>query len=217
MQEIDSGALELVNKTLQLGVAGPQMTHLDAATLQQTLSVNEIVRRSLTPVGSTGIFGLTMRNSHVAAGNLTATFDPYGLVPGTTVRSPWPALDQMEDYDVWMLGPFTSQTSGGGGGVFGGAILDVLYAATRNSDIDITGAMAQRIMVWQAETAATVVGAVMHGDADGNVVCQQVSQRIPRGCTIRYLSNSTGVGTPSYSLACSLGVFPRALGQDAVG
>lgn len=215
MQEVSSLALADVAKTLQLTTGGEQQTEFDDGNLQQVLDVGDMVRRGLVPIGTDGLFGGALETNHIAAGTVSVTIDPYALRPGTDVNPPWPPLDKMKAYDVWVLGAL-SATSLDTLGVSGGGQFDILYPATRVNAFGFLGAVASRIALFKGESADTVNG-VTFLETHTGLTSINGAWRVPRGCTIRFGTNSTGPGTPNYLAMFVVGVFPIGMGQDAIG
>lgn len=211
MQEVDSQVLQDVTSTLQLSTRGAQITEFDDAVLQQVLDVMPIVRRGGTRVGTDGVYGLTVTQAHAGAGSLTTDIDPYALTPGTNVVGTWPSAAEIDNYDIWLLGPLSVAFSVVANFAFGGVFLR--FPAARMSGIDTAAANTNLILgAFDTANATLFVGE----EIGTGKIALSVAQRVPRGTLLRFIS-AAQVGAVDINFNAMLGVFPKGLGQDAVG
>jgi len=210
MQEIDSQALQLVASTLQLSSRGSQLTRFDDGFLRQVLDVSGIIRRGLTRVGTSGLYGLSVANTHAGADTQATDIDVYGLTPGTDVVGTWPGEQEIDGYDVWLLAPLVAA---GSAAALTAATIAIRYPAARMSAIDVAPANTNIIVAAYDAIHATLFTLEQIGS--GEVVVQHGAWRIPRGCLLRWTSISSGAVT--FTMNACLGVFPRGMGQDGIG
>ena len=103
MPLITSDALTLVNRFLGIGGRQSAVTDFDDQTLDQVVVVNDIVRRSRTPVGTSGIFaGAFVLEMGAGATVEEGTVDPYDTGEGIN-DPPYPARIPAS-MDIWLIG-----------------------------------------------------------------------------------------------------------------
>jgi len=212
-QCLDSGALLLVRRALGLAGPGSSETVLDDGNLSQVLDVNPIVRRSRTLAGTQGIFMAVMENDHGAgATSLSSTVDPYA--PGGLNNAPYPHPVPLP-FDVWILG-LAAITAGG----------TVTNADEARFAYRTTAAM-QGFSVDDGGLAVSIaaksfgLGFVWDDWTNGrgmNSLTRQMSWegalRVRRGVSFLFTSNATNAVT--IQCLVLVGLFPVALGQDAL-
>lgn len=214
MKRVDSDALIEVNRTLDLaggGVVAP--TDLNDELLFQILNVNPLVRRARTEAGTNGIYSGLMQNTHVAAGTLTASINPYAPTV-TNARTTWPATVP-QHFDVWVLGATVSRV--GGAGDIDGAVLSAVLAAEQQGwgVLDTGGGLSGTATVLLARWVSTLDVSVATGAhavlGDGSYYAR-INQRLHRGTTIDFASDAAAAA--NFRCALLLGLFPASLGQD---
>jgi len=214
MADVDSDALLLVRSVLgQSGTAAPG-TVLDDGRLDQVLDVNEIVRRSRTLAGTTGMFHGILEATHAAAGDLTTTIDPYNpLAP----IAPWPA-PVPDGFDVWLIGGCTVRTGGTAANWVGGALSIATPAVHTAFSQDQAGAASANAAneqdytfgIWDSLdlTLSSDIGIT----ADGEPYID-ARMRLRRGSRIRFRSTAVN-GAVTMICVVVVGLFPASLGQD---
>ena len=214
---IDSQALAKINKALAIAGPGSQFVLLEDATVDQVLSVSDIVRRSRTLANTGGIHVGVLRNIHGAAGSLVSQINPYDVA---TAQGAWlsPIPDSLE---VWLLGASVVRVSGTLG--FGaGAILTMgIPSANVAFGINDSGAnvpipagieivLHSWLTVMETATATAIDGA-------GNAWFP-IGIRIPRALAtdvlLTFISDAAALAT--WDCRLLLGLFPISFGQDGV-
>lgn len=218
MKVVDSQALGMVQKALGVTGSSPGVTEFLDRTLDQTLDVTPIVRRSRTLGLSAGIHMATLRNIHTDAESLASNWEPYHS--GVGVRSPWP--DPVPDtFDVWLLAAAVRQNSGSG--TFLGALtinypLAALAFGIDDSGVAIAATSETGLVVWDSVVTA---GPVMGLKEDGQPWAR-LGIRIPRyvfpttAAEVSLVFRSTSSLTATFDLQLTMGLFPVGLGQDAI-
>lgn len=205
---VESRALAEINRALKITGHGGQVI-FDEHHLQQTLVVNDLVRRAFAPVGTDHLWGVQLRNTHLAAeAQIITSFDPYALSVAT-VGNAWPDADTLEASDVWIFGPVSGSLASG---AYLGAELDVLWGTTRVAQIDVSGALATPLAVFNDVT--TVAGLRTYLRTPDNQVLVPGAWRIPRGVTVRFVTQTAPAAADIYCYFY-VGIFRRGMGQDA--
>lgn len=212
---VESDALDVLNRVLGLGSFGGSSTLLDNANLSQTLPVlPEIIRRSRTLAATTGWFYGLVLHVHTAPGNLNSTVDPYAPA-GASQVAPWPARIP-RGFDVWLLSASLIRNSGSGT-LDGAALLLDPTAAQQGWGINNSGAAVAAndpypIARWTAlDTSLT--GTDPYGIAGDGGAMVRINQRIARGTVLRFISNVAGAAA-NIQLMTTMGLFVEGLGQD---
>ena len=202
---MDSGALTLLNEILQLGGGGEQTTTLDDGNVSQVLSIEAIVRRSLTFANTSGWFVIGFENVHVGAGALNSFVDPYA---STTGRNSYPTV-MPRGLDVWLL-TATMRRSAGAGGLTG-AVLELLLTP------EMQGKGTQVSSVFPVGLWDTIetISLQDNGITEAGETLLAPKLRLRRDTFIRLRSNAAGAAT--FTCLCVVGVFPAGLGQDVAG
>jgi len=216
VQEVDSGALALVSRILQLSTTGSQLTEFQDELVQQSLDVSAFVRRALTPIGSTGIYTATILNTHV--GNDTITTDVNPRTPGTTFVGNGYPDPVPENLDVWILQAYAEAVSGTDANFTSGAltlITDLLGMGWRNE----AGASAQNQLLQTWDVVKTRGSIALLFDDAYNAYTAAFFQTIP--LRLRHTADPRirfqtvhGAGAATHKLLLTLGLFPAGLGQD---
>ncbi len=217
MREFDSPALSGLRRILQTSTGPPQIVELQDEIIQQVVDLLPVVRRGLTPGRQGGLFTASILNTHVGSDTITGDVNPYA--PSTTfVGNGYPAVVDPQEFDVWLLQAYATEVSGGGdfGGGVVGLLTDALGMGWRNEANAI--AVRQDLMVFNQETD---YGGVTHltDSVSGTTFLNQQGGMVRIGgpaadTRIRFRTVKAGVGAATYKLFMTLGVFPRALGQD---
>ena len=208
MVEVDSTALHQVARALGVRGLNDNAVFQDEQ-LQQVVDVGPLIRRGMTLAGSEGIYIGVFQNDHAAAGVLTSTVDPYAVAG--TAGWPNPIPDNLE---VWVLQCSALLVTAGDAGVFGDGQFDAQWPAARVA----WGTPANRAMplaLYDAEVSLGSLGVSLAEIGSGEIT-KRLGIRIPRGVTLRWTTESTGVGTPEYRLLALVGLFPIGMGQDAM-
>lgn len=209
MVEVDSTALHQVARCLQIaGIGGLGNAHFQSEQLQQVIDVGPLVRRGLTLAGSDGMYVAVFQNDHTEAGVITEEIDPYAVAG--TAGWPNPVPDNLE---VWVLALQAKTVTAGDAGVFGGAQFDGQWPDTRIA-FGVAGARA--VPMFMSDVEVAILTSVNLAEVGTGLLTKTIGWRIPRGVTLRWTSESTGVGTPEYRCAVLLGLFPIGLGQDGI-
>jgi len=212
---IDSQALGILNSSLGLTGAGSGETELLDGTVDQSLDVNEIVRRGRTPAGSEGIFRVALKNIHGSGNVVSTAWSPYDVqTVGVIAPFPNPIPPSL---DMWLLKASIQRTGGSGG-----LNIAALFVAQIQQGIGRDSVAAAfvstavlTVALWEGvATASTTFGV----DADGNNPLVNIGMRIPRkGAIISPVVTFTSSSGAAADYECVLivGLFPVALGQDA--
>ena len=225
MRDIDTDALSSVATTLGVGnpATATRAVIFDDDHLQQTFDVTRAVRRGRAPgVEGGGMFFARWSNVHAAAGELQENIDPYTVLPAAVGAAitlgqsypPYPApMDH--DFDVWILGATVTMTSA----VMNGAVLILgLPARAQALDMNTTNLGVARaagnliLAGWTSDLAITT--SIVLGLSDGKTFAP-MAVRVPEGAEIAFASDASAAGT--INCRALIGVYPRGLGQDAVG
>lgn len=213
---IDSQALGIVNKSLGLTGRGAAETELLDGTVDQVLDVGPIARRGGTLAGTEGVFRVVLRNIHAGAGDVSTSWQPYSSAAvGTFAPFPTPMPDNL---DVWLLGASVQIVSGAG---------SLEHAALRLTNVQLgvgIDSAAAAIASTSVMTLAywnTSLGFLSPSFAatQSRLPYKALNIRIPRKGAVAspfvvFGSQSSGVN--SIDAVLLVGVFPVALGQDAV-
>ena len=211
MKKIDSQALETLTRALGLSGAGSPATELTDGVVDQSLAINELVRRGRTQAATEGIYTATMECNNTDAETQTAVIKPYTV--GALGIAPYPEI-MPRGFDIWLLYASGVQVSGAS---TINVALRVLFPATQQGfgvDEAAAIAVADADMVvarWNASAATS--GSFLLGD---NKPTHFINLRLPRSEEIALQMSCTSSVTTVIRLFLVLGVFPSALGQDGV-
>lgn len=219
VKRLDSQALGDLNKALGLTGAGATITELTDGVVDQSLTINEIARRGRTQGGTEGLYTAVMRATHVGAGNVTVTVDPYNV--GDSAFPPYPPI-MPRGFDVWLLQASVREHSGGPSTI--GATLSVDFSNDQqgwgedNGGSRITSSQAHRLGLWDALVNVGTEFATLAGTEQPSIYPKL---RIPRGSRPGASTNalvflSEASAAVNFDCQLLLGVFPSALGQDGV-
>ena len=204
MQKITSGILQLVAKSLRLDTKGAETTELDDGVVSQVLNLEGLIRRGGTVQRAEGIFLLTQENTHAAADTQTGSVNPYTLFDTFLGASGGGAIDRL---DIYALRTHVTKVSGAGNPTAARSTIQVPSSNAVNSGSSLN----YWLEAWAAlVTVGTINPMTIRGS--GEVLCK-VNLRVPRGSTFVFQSVSDGACVVSQHWA--LGLFPKALGQDA--
>ena len=206
--KVESRALSEINRALKITGHGGE-TLFDEHNLQQTLVVNDLVRRAFAPVGTDHLWGVQLRNTHlITEDQIITSFDPYALSVAT-IGNAWPDADTLEASDVWLFGPVQGSLASG---AYLGAQLDILWGATRVAQIDVSGALSQTLAFFNS--TVSVAGLRDYLKTPEGSVLVPGAWRIPRGVTVRWVTQ-TAPAVADVFCYFNIGIFRRGLGQDA--
>jgi len=210
-KSIESDALDRVYRTLGLsGGAQPSGTLLDDGNVSQVLSLNQIIRRSRTPAGSTGWYRCALSNVHTDVEILQSSISPYAA--GGSAIAPFPALVPA-GFDFYILDASVRRVSGTGALTAGYLLLQPLAIQGGFGQDDSGAAVANTddapLALWVGlNTDATMAaGLSITGE-----IMQHIGLRIPRGALVKWQSESGATATFRLYLHCAL--FAEGLGQD---
>lgn len=210
MKRLVGPALSILDLVVDFEGVGAQITEFPDGLLGQELEVGGFVRRGLVPPGTDHLWGVQIQNVHAGAGQIITEFDPYALAPAT-IGNQWPDLQEIRDrFDFWIFGPLQGSVASG---AFTGAQIDILYPSTRVAQIDVSGALAQTLAVFNG--VVSVAGLREFMSAPGGEVQVPCAFRIPRGVTVRWVTQTVVAADLFCYFTC--GLFPIGLGQDAQG
>ena len=213
VKRVDSDALTILTKSLGLTGAGSPVTELTDGIVDQSLSVNEIVRRSRTQVSKEGLYTATIRNSHTGAATVTSAVTPYA-VPTIGIIPPYP--DPVPPlFDIWLLQASIRQVSGAGTIL---ATLSIRYPGQqgwglRAGTVFVGVAQAHRLALWDTIVSDGTNFAVLAGSGQPSAFPRT---RIPRGGNTELIFASVSSETVAFDCQMVLGVFPVSLGQDGL-
>lgn len=218
-RDIDSDALTTMNRLLGIAGRGSSQTELDDGNLSQVIDVNPIVRRSRTPVGSTGFYICTLTNVHSAADNETSQIDPY--LPGASVAPAggYPASVDLS-FDVWIAGMSIARIAGAG--QLDGGQVDLTTGSSTvfsgwgqddagDPDISTIGTIITQFAVMNTGAAG---GNSFAAEVGSGLLASRALVRVRRGLQIRF--HSTADAAATFRLVLNIGLFPAGLGQDIV-
>lgn len=215
MKKIDSDALGVLTRSMGLSGAGSPITELTDGVVDQSLSVNEVVRRGRTQARTEGIYTAKMRAIHTAANSVTVTVNPYEIGVAASVIAPYPS-PMPAGFDIWLLTVAGHRVSGGGNV---NIQLLVNYATTQqgwgvdNVGAAVVGLSSISIRFW--DTLATTAGTVtLLNTRSAQPVA--VGIRLPRSLETAVVMASTSTAIATFELDLVLGVFPTSLGQDGL-
>jgi len=216
VKRIDSDALRIVNRSLGLTGAGSQLTELADGVVDQMLEVGQIARRGRALGVGGGLFFPTLRNEHTDAESIANTVDPYNV--GTTGLVPPYPNPVPQQFDLYLIGASVRHAAGTASGMSAATLsIEVPTPAQgfglTDAGVALLVAEPIRLVQWNAMTTdgtSYAIKAVNRGPHG------RIGLRLPRvtGMLLRFAS----VSTVTVSVDCQmiLGLFPVALGQDAV-
>jgi len=214
-REIDSGALTTLNRVM--GIAGTTFgaaqTELDDGNLTQVIDVNQIVRRSQAPIGSSGIFTAVIEHVHLASGALTATLQPYTAL---NVVPPFPTPIP-QNLDFWIYGAALSMLSGTATFLDNAQLITTTTAGTLGLSVKNAGGPAAETdleFIHGQWTSFDATGPNTAGITAQGHTYIPVNMRLRRGSGVRLRSTVSDVTTIFMTIYC--GLFPEGLGQDVV-
>jgi len=214
VKRINSDALVEVNRALGLSGAAPGQTELVDDQIFQTLDIAAVARRGLTMASSEGIFHGILQNVHTDAESLNSEWRPYVDVQAPQIGAfpnPMPA-----GLDVWLLAMSAREESGAGTPT--GAVTMVMDVSHLGFGVNDSGVPVS------ASTASTLARFDALVDEGGHTYFIRENGdpwwrgavRFPRGPGTRIQWRTTSTLTATYDLQLVVGVFPTALGQDAL-
>lgn len=226
MRKLESGALSGLSKVLGIGggLAGAE-TMFDDESLQQVLDVAPYLRRSLSNLGTQGIFLQMISNTHDAAGasTVTGTITPYKN-PGGVAAGPWPK-EVPETQDVWLLGVRAETLSGPAnftagrltlqfpaGSGYNVALVPASTGVTGSAAVATAGGLT--IRGYTQEVALGALGTELAGPDGENIGQLVIPFRIPRNAQLIWSTVTTALGASVYQCRMILGLFPAGYGQD---
>ena len=217
---IDSQALEPVNKALGLAGSGDSQTELTDGIVDQVLDVRSIVRRGRTVAGTEGVFRCVLQTTHAGSDQQAIGLNPYN--PNATsapnvVVAPYP--DPVPDsFEIWLLGASVVRLSGGGT-LTAGLRLNNIQQGWGIDELGDAVVSSENVIVafWNAIQATTTQ---TFATTQVREPWKRLAMRIPRhgatpsGPLINFFSFVTAAAV--IQCVMLIGVFPVALGQDAL-
>ncbi|MEE8488687.1 MAG: hypothetical protein V3S43_00015 [Acidimicrobiia bacterium] len=217
---IQSQALDTVNESLGLAGSGDAQSELLDGVVHQFLDVGPIARRGRTFAANEGIFKLQLANIHVITGVLDSTLNPYAL--GAAAINPFPEIVP-RGFDLWLLGASLIRTSGSS--ILNDAALFMSNLAS-GGGIDsnsVATALSPPMCVamWTDLSVLLTTHYAQAGDGSRVNPFKNLQIRIPRigggGTPVSLTFESKTNGTATMVCTMLVGMFPTALGQDAIG
>lgn len=213
MKDVDGTGL--INVPKIMGTAQPQSgerIEFDDLLIQQHLDVTGIAGRGQTrDLGRRGIASLALANIHPGADLQSQTFDPYAPTFATTAGVPWPPLDQMHLFDVYMLGPISALTSAADSVT--AAVADIVHAVSLNN---AASAAPQRVAFFDNDVGLGVtpilIGLTEIGTGRLQVDIAGAHRLVP-GAGVRWTSESAIACTMTLNL--TLLITAIGIPQDA--
>lgn len=228
-RKVDGQALGEADRILGLFGGDPaDVTLFDDSSLQQTLDMATIIRRSRTPAATQGLFRGVMLNTHAAGDSRESAWSPYEGNSADTMIPPYdaggagqPGNAIAKSFDVWLFDAYVRRVSGSGTveaamsmqNVRQGFGIDNLGAAVSSNqptffaDWDLI----HPVVNSQVFLMNSVSGAINF----------RINRRLPRrsesATRVQVFFESTSSAAAAYELNFLFGVFPAGLGQDAFG
>lgn len=204
MRQMDSGALTELSKILQLGGGGEQTTELDDGNVSQVLDIEHVIRRSLTPAASRGLFWFGFSNTHAGAGVISSTLNPFAVDVGAngfpTIIPP--------GFDFWHIYSHLRQVSGAI--ALSGATIEIIQQGVERGK-GFAASSVSPLGIW---TDIELLTGENYGiTAQGETIIR-FPTRLRPGSIFRFLTNATGVAI--YRGVTVVGLFPAGMGQDVV-
>ena len=217
-QQIESQALAATRKSLGLGGGGEQQQFLNDGSVEQVLSIGDIVRRSRTLANTAGIHFGVLENVHGAANSKTSGLNPYD--PGDSAVAPYPSTVP-DNLEIWLLHATVVRTAQNGGLTFGMLTLGLPgsnQAWGQDSVGDPVAIPAGAELPIAAWDNISVSGTAIAFNTGGHLPGADRAFRIPRGLgplpVLTFLTTSSASAT--FQCRMLIGLFPIAFGQDGV-
>lgn len=192
---------------------GAPITELMDGVVDQVLEIGACVRRGRVLAGSEGIFTVSLQCNHAGADTQTVAINPYEL-GSTGLIAPMPSPMPV-GFDIWLL-YVTGVQSVGSSTV--AVVLRIMYpAAQQGFGIDEAGAAVvidADMPVCRFDAALANTGSFMIQESGEPIA--RVNIRLPRSPDLQLQMSSISSGATLHTLHMTFGVFPTALGQDAV-
>jgi len=219
MVELNSDALTLMRRMLDIAGTGSSVTELDDGNLTQVVNVNDIVRRSRTQGISSGWYICMLRNVHSGADDESSEIDPYAPGDSAAGQSAYPSIVQA-GFDVWICGAWVSRSSGAGELTAGELDLDTNASAQfqgwaqDDSGAAVSSGTGVELTQWELLHAPASGVNVMGIEVGTGLTRSRIVQRVRRGLFLRF--NSTSAAAATFDCNMLIGLFPSGLGQDIV-
>jgi len=214
MIDVDSDALQTVQRALGVPGRGAQITQFADGQLDQVLNVAPMIRRGRTFAGNQGIYTALLENNHAGADSQVSTAEPYNMPVGTVGSYPSPVPPE---FDLWIIAATVRRTSGSGT-LSAGLYMD-LAANTFGWGVDEAAAAvaAQSVrMIFALWDATTAQGTQVVGTRNGELPWVSIGFRFPRHVGADLMFRTTSSAAAVFNCQLLLGLFPVALGQDAL-
>lgn len=205
-KRVDSQALGIVDRTLGLAGKGSPVTELEDGQLVQTFDTVPAIRRGRTVADSSGMFSASIQNVHVGASDVSETLDLYNLTSGIDATPPFPG-PVPRGFDLWVVNSTMLKSANDAAEVI--ALMQLPF--TRS--INIIGAQNHALAFYQDHVFVNGQRYMFQAASTGTWA-QNQPRRIPRGALLRL--DSTAAASLTVSWVILIGMFPEAIGQDAV-
>lgn len=217
MQRMEGPSLEITREVLDLEGLGAQVTEYVDGIVHQVVSLSPFVRRGRTFAPSTGIYTARLANVHTDADTLDTSIDPYNPGQNAENFNGFPGVVPAA-FDVWLCG--ARIVASGGTGTLGDAACGVAVGAQWMGIADnaSTGVAALTLITLAVNGETAFLGS-RFGTVLNTVPTYPMPMRIRRGDSyLRLSSTNAGAGATTLTVVADLllGLFPAALGQDAV-
>lgn len=222
MSFIDSQALILLRRLLNLEGPIAAQTELLDDSVTQTFDIAQIARRSLVPPGSEGLYTVVLENVHAAAGALESRMDVYNTGASNFGGYPQDVPDNM---DVWLVSVSATMTTtqtldacafvleypanqmGIGVDATPAAVVpEVTYECIAYFDVQLT-AIPSAVGL-QEILASNSTGALTHA------VTGPMPRRLRKGTVLTWHSDVSGAGATTAKALAVIALAPKGLGQD---
>lgn len=216
MKEIDSGALELLNRMLRLGGGnsseGPAL--LEEDRVSSVLDLQAVIRRSLALPGTGGIgIGVLQAVNGAGATIVSVTLDPYAA--GDDAIAPFP-ITIPPHLDFYVIGAGLSLVAVTATNFVEGLLSLNWSTAEMGFGRDQAGASVAAttglVPLARWDLLSTVVQPASIGVKEDGNVYQAINMRIRRGMTLRYDQAATNAVEVNCVVVYAL--LPLGLGQD---
>ena len=217
-KKVNSQALGLISRSLQMSGAPSPDTEFQDGTLDQVLDVGALVRRGNVLGDSGGIFRVVMRNLHASgASNEASSWAPYAT-PVADLVAPWPS-PMPQHFDLWLLNAMTRRHSGTGDALTSISIQNVRQGVGVDSDGDPVTSNPQVVLAaWNTTVAQSNI--FQTEETTGGRTLQKIGFRIPRvneaATNVEIFFGSQSTATSNWEVHMFIGMFPVGLGQDGI-
>lgn len=216
MSKITGQALALVRRLMghdQPQVPGP--VEFDDAHCSQVLDVNRLASRAQALINTEGWAFATFQNVHGAADEELSTIGPYNPIPiAIRFMGGYPETVP-HGFDIW-LGGCCMHRSAAGGALTAGFLRMSAPGGLQAWGItdDLLGRPEDPAYLYLARFESMDESYLLNvpGLTEAGEVWVPLNMRIPRGCSLSFLTVSAGAAT--FRLNVTLGIFPSGAVPD---